>query len=142
MNKKIIVIGIIILLIGIIAPQSGAVQETNEQQNSMLTDEIYYRFGEVFIYDNDVENITVDYKLKIGRFYFGVEVKATISNTRGYIEPALPFGRPRYEFEVGDEVTITSPLVTDFDFYISHGFAYYFHWGFHTNAVVTRASDK
>ena len=88
MKKKIIVLGIIILLIGIIAPQSGAVQELAEQKDVVqvpLEEEIYqFPLGIIDLQDNMIEldfeaqnSITI---MDVYEIHINVKITGTIHN--------------------------------------------------------------
>jgi hypothetical protein len=119
MKKKIIVLGIIILLIGIIAPQSGAVQELDEQQNSLqapLEEETYeYALGSIMLSESMQElafesknSITIGLLYEI---YFNVKITGTIIYYWcSEIGPIFLYKLRKVDFEEGDHITIECPI--------------------------------
>jgi len=114
MKKKIIVLGIIILLIGIIAPQSGAVQELAEQQNIVqapLEEETYeYRFGAIVLGEN-MQELTFEAQnsitlMGVYEIYFNVKITGTIIDRHDAIGPRFLYELRKVDLEIGDDITI------------------------------------
>ena len=115
MKRKIIVLGIIILLIGVIAPQSGAVQELDEQQNQLqapMKEGTYgpFMFAEIIIYDNDLQDITYESQRAFGNIHFNVKINVTITGDAAILPLTKFLGLRSLHFREGDKVTIECPI--------------------------------
>ena len=117
MNKKIMVLGIIILLIGIVAPQTGANQELDEQQSTLqapLEEEIYqFPLGIIDIQDNMLE---LDFKaqnsitiMDVYEVYINVKITGTIHN-HCYIGPRFLTEHRLVELNEGDRIDMQCPI--------------------------------
>ena len=106
-----------LLLIGIIAPQSGAVQELAEQQNivqSPVEEEIYQiPWGIIDLQDNMIEldfeaqnSITL---MDVYEIYYNVKITGTIHH-HSYIAPKFLMGYRYIELNEGDRIDMQCPI--------------------------------
>ena len=118
MKKKIIVLGIIILLIGVIAPQSGAVQELAEQQNIVQAplEEETYKFPVTrFHLNHDREELNFESGPnslfgETNAIHFNVKMNGTITKDYCFFESVLGSYFRHVSLEEGDTITIECPI--------------------------------
>ena len=117
MKKKIIILGVVILLVGIVAPQSGAVEKFVDQKDVVqapLEEETYTYAMALINLDKIMDDITFEaigptISLFANELYFNVKMSATATDW-SYFEPIFLYIIRTVHLDEGDFISVECPV--------------------------------